>query len=464
MRELEMNPYVIQIDKFVGSLEKLSKVFLELERKKTAFTEEDMECMCERVRERMCTQCSSYDLCFGRQRRKTYEMFWDIFRTIEEYGIELNIEKKRGIQKHCIQSGRLLKVALEVYKDAKQSLVWSQKMAESREGCAIQLDSFGQMIRHATRELNSSIFANDHLEKKIRSKFAKCGVTILTIVFFVTAEGRYEIHITGRSKQGTCMSTKNLAEFVSECCGRHMTLGREESAVLGPEYQTIIFVEGTCYHTLQGIARVAKGCKTVSGDSFSMLDLEDGKQCVILSDGMGAGEMAYRESRMVVDLLEDLLTAGFPQETAIQMLNTMLVTGREEVRFSTIDMSVFDLYAGTCSILKAGASYTFIKREKGVECVKSTSLPIGVVSKLELEKREVTLSEGDLVVMVTDGIMDALPVGEQEFLMKMIIEGTTENNPKEIAEHILEQVLECSGEVPMDDMTVIVIEIWSLEK
>ena len=87
-----------------------------------------------------------------------------------------------------------------------------------------------------------------------------------------------------------------------------------------------------------------------------------------------------------------------------------------------------------------------------------------MVSKLEFDKEEHQLKDGDVVVMVTDGVMDALPVGEQEFLMRMIIEGTRKNNPKEIAQHILEQVLECSGEVPMDDMTVLAVGIWSLEK
>ena len=69
-----------------------------------------------------------------------------------------------------------------------------------------------------------------------------------------------------------------------------------------------------------------------------------------------------------------------------------------------------------------------------------------------------------MLIMITDGIMDALPVGEQDFLMQMIVEGTKIQNPKEIAHHILEQVLECSGEVPLDDMTVLVIGMWSLEK
>ena len=146
------------------------------------------------------------------------------------------------------------------------------------------------------------------------------------------------------------------------------------------------------------------------------------------------------------------------------MLNTALVFGREEVRFSTIDMGVFDLYSGQCEFIKAGASMTFLKRVDKVECIKSTSLPIGVISNFEPDVSKTKLMDGDMVIMVTDGVLDALPVGEQEIIMRMIIEGTHKNNPREIAQHILEQVLECSGELPMDDMTVLAVGIWSLEK
>lgn len=185
---------------------------------------------------------------------------------------------------------------------------------------------------------------------------------------------------------------------------------------------------------------------------------------MILSDGMGSGEKAFHESAMVVEMLEELLTAGFPKETAIQMMNTALVMGREEIRFSTIDMSVFDLYTGKCEFVKAGASTTYLKRGEQVERISSTSLPIGVVQYLELETTEKQLRNGDFVIMVTDGVLDSLPVGEQDLLMEMIIGGTKGNNPKEMAHYILEQVLEWTGEEPMDDMTVAAVGIWSLEK
>ena len=464
MKDLEMNPYVIQIDKFVNSLGKLSKAFLELEERKSFFSKEELKEMCDKVCKTTCENCGNRELCLGRERGNTYELLRNIFQAVENCGTELNIEVKRKLQKHCVQAPTFLRTTLDVYKEEKQNLLWSQRMAQSRESCAVQLDSFAQMIQHATRELDASIFADEHLEKKIRSRFGRMGLKILTTVFLVTEDGRYEIHVTTKAPKGECVTTKELAKVISECCGRNMILGKEERTVLSSDYCTITCVEGPKFHTLQGVAKIGKGCRKISGDNFSLIDLPCGKQGVILSDGMGAGEVASRESTMVVELLEELLNAGFPKETALQMLNTALVMGREEVRFSTIDMSVFDLYSGKCEIMKAGASSTFIKRADRVDCIRSTSLPIGVLSHLELDEQKLELEDGDVVIMVTDGVMDALPVGEQEFLMKMIIEGTGKTNPREIAQHVMEQVLECSGEIPMDDMTILAVGIWSLEK
>lgn len=394
MKELEMNPYVIQIDKFVNSLGKLSRFFLSLEDRKPLFFEvEDWEAS-ENMKERM----------------------------------------------------------------------WEQKMSLNREGCAVQLDAFAQMIQHSTHELNASIFEDEHLEKKLKTKLGKMGVKLLSTVFFVAENGRYEIHVTVKAQKGQCVETKELAKVISKCVGRQMVPETKERVAVGSEYCTITYVEGPEFHTLQGVAKIGKGCECISGDNFSMLELPGGKQGIILSDGMGAGESAHRESSMVVEILEELLEAGFPKDTAFQMLNTALVIGREEVRFSTIDASIFDLYTGKCEIAKAGASTTFIKRGNQIEGIRSTSLPLGVVAKLEVEQVELELEDGDMVIMVTDGVLDALPVGEQDLLMKMIIEGTHSQNPKEVAHYILEQVLACSGEVPLDDMTVLVVSIWSLEK
>lgn len=458
------NPYVTKVDRFVSSLDKLSKVFLKLEEREAHFTQDETDDMYTKVIETVCGKCREYDSCSQKDGFAIRQMLHEIFCTVEDYGAELNVEMKRGIQKKCMQAPRFLRAALEALREAKQTKVWSEKMAQNREGCVVQLDTFAHMIQHATRELDASIFSDDYLEKKLKNSFSKYGVKLLSTVFLVSKDGRYEIHVTVKVIKGQCMETKMVCELVSRCVGREMELAYDERLVLSTEYATIVCVESLKYYTLQGVAKISKGCEKISGDNFSMIEMQDGKRCMILSDGMGSGEDACRESTLVVEMLEELLQADFPKDIALQMLNTALVLGREDVRFSTIDMSVFDLYTGKCEFVKAGASMTFVKRQDKVEVIKSTSLPIGVMARLETDNREITLASGDLVIMVTDGVLDALPTGEQEIVLKKIIEGTQKANLKELAHHILEQVLVCSGENPMDDMTVLVAGIWSLEK
>ncbi len=142
------------------------------------------------------------------------------------------------------------------------------------------------------------------------------------------------------------------------------------------------------------------------------------------------------------------------------MINTTLVMGREEIHYSTVDMTIFDLYNGECEIIKAGASSTFIRSKAGVEHLNSTSLPIGVINSIEIDSVRRQLEDGDFIIMVTDGVMDALPVGEQDLLLETIIKGTAISNPKELAHHILQQVLSWTGREPEDDMTVLAVGIW----
>ena len=69
---------------------------------------------------------------------------------------------------------------------------------------------------------------------------------------------------------------------------------------------------------------------------------------------------------------------------------------------------------------------------------------------------------GDYVVMVTDGVLDALPAKEQEEQMIDIIQNTNIVNPTEFARSILSEVLKYSGEMPLDDMTILVIGLWGV--
>ena len=456
------SPFVTQADRFAISLKRMADTFLRMEETKESFSIDEVQEMCESVVADTCSSCSKRGECYDKNQEKVYQRIYEILKIIEEYGVELNVETKRGLQRECIRAPKFLRETLRVFQDAKQRMLWTNRMIEHRENCAMQLDAFAQTVQSAIRELDASIFQDKPLERKIRGHLRRSGIRMLSSVFFVNVQGRYEIHLTLKAEKGICLSTRTVARLLTECVGRKMCPSQDERPVIGQEYGTMVFVEGPRYHVLQGLARVGKNREQISGDNYVMLGLPGGKEALILSDGMGTGEKASKESGMIVEMLEELLQAGFPQETALSMINTALVMGREEVCFSTVDMCSFDLYTGECRISKAGAAMTFIRTEEGMEHIYSDTLPLGVVSKQQIKEIKCRLKEGDLVVMLTDGILDALPSGRQEELLDLIIGGSVIENPQELAEYTLEKIQELSSEEPKDDMTILVAGIWAV--
>ena len=454
------NPYVIQVDKFAGSLKKLSDTFSKLEDYRATFTNEENDDIFERVTQKVCRECENREKCLGERRQQTYHMMREILCAVQDYGAELNVELKRRLMKQCLLAPRFLRETLENYENVRQKLIWNNKMVQNREGFAAQLNDLAKTLCYTTHELDAGIFEDEHLKKKIRNQLKKSGIKILSSVFYMTAQGKYEIHLTLKASKGHIVAMKELASEVGKMAGRIMVPGRGERPIIGDEYCTVACVEGARFHTIQGVAKIGKGSEKISGDTFLTSDLPGGRKGVALSDGMG--ERAFRESTMVVEMLEELLNAGFPVKTAVQIMNTALVTGREEVMFSTIDVAIIDLYDASCEIVKAGAATTYIKRKDEVEEVHSISLPIGALARIDIEPERRQLEDGDFLVMVTDGVLDTLPTGKQDSLMEEFICQVESQNPGEMAHHILNRVMEYAGAAPLDDMTILVTGIWKL--
>ena len=94
-------------------------------------------------------------------------------------------------------------------------------------------------------------------------------------------------------------------------CDARMVAVRDGAAVLNQELQTVLFMEDTGFQVLHGSARVTKDDESISGDNYGCI-YEDGRFILCLSDGMGSGLDANRESETVVELFEQFLRSGFP--------------------------------------------------------------------------------------------------------------------------------------------------------
>lgn len=83
--------------------------------------------------------------------------------------------------------------------------------------------------------------------------------------------------------------------------------------IVNGEYHTVHFVEDVSYQVLYGVAKLTKEMEKVSGDNYICRQEEAGRFVMCLSDGMGSGVEACRESEEVVELLEQFLESVLPR-------------------------------------------------------------------------------------------------------------------------------------------------------
>lgn len=224
--------------------------------------------------------------------------------------------------------------------------------------------------------------------------------------------------------------------------------------------QSFVLEEEAAFIVLTGFSRAVKESETVSGDNYSVIEAEKGRVTVMISDGTGSGEAAGRDSERVLDLMEKMLEAGFGMDTAIDMVNTALFAVGEDRNHPTLDICDIDLYRGSCQLRKVGGAVTFLKRSEEVEQLVMGSLPLGIFQKVEVQPVDKVLQDGDFLIMVSDGVVDAFEKGEQENAMLRVVSGLQGTNPGEMAERLLRIALGACGGKIRDDMTIGVIGVW----
>ena len=83
---LHTSPYVTQIEKYADSIKQLSRTFLHLEEKKSAFSNEEIEDMFDRTKERACKSCEKCSWCWEEDFVHTYQMGYEVLSAIDHYG------------------------------------------------------------------------------------------------------------------------------------------------------------------------------------------------------------------------------------------------------------------------------------------------------------------------------------------------------------------------------------------
>ncbi|MBE5949931.1 MAG: hypothetical protein E7261_13070 [Lachnospiraceae bacterium] len=316
-------------------------------------------------------------------------------------------------------------------------------------------------------EISRSMLAGDTEDEQapiceaVRKAFAGKGYNVKRLDFKKGSKDEGIIRMTLRTERGNVETVKEAAGIISGVLKKSYKPTEGCRTIINGDYAGYTFTEEPAFMMLHGNAAITKNGEDVSGDNFTFTELGTGEVLIGIVDGMGSGVAAGEDSEIVIELLEELLKAGFDEEAALALINSVLLTRKEEQSLAAIDMAVGDLYTGRFNFVKLGAAATFIKRNRWVEVLQSTNYPIGILKEVDYESTVKKLYDGDYIVMVSDGILDAVAKSEKEELLSEWISEYDKKNPKEFAKYILNKAIaEAKGSV-CDDMTVLVAGIWT---
>lgn len=457
----ESHPQKEKVEKYARSFQQLADTFYGMPYRKDYLSSGQVEHVLKQANEKICSQCYQCAYCWGQEHGSAmYQQADRLVRAIED-GEEENVRKARGEwMSVCSRAGQFVQETENAFQKEKQNLIWNNRMIENRMAVAQQLNEVARIMEMVARDLYDISQAPAHLQEELSRRLKRRHVLLKHAWSMDKVEGRKQIFLTMRARSGQCVSMLEVAQLLSEVCECPMTPASDSRCIVNGEYHTVHFVEDVSYQVMYGVARTTKEEEKVSGDNYSCHQEPDGQFIMCLSDGMGSGMEACKESETVVELLEQFLDSGFSQETAAKMVNSALVLQQRDGMFSTVDICALDLYTGICKFLKAGAATTFIKRDHWVEAISSTSLAVGLVQQIDFETASRKLYDGDFLIMITDGVLDALPVEKQEETMKEIIMDVHDKTPRDLSRGILDRVLGYTDYKPQDDMTVLVAGMW----
>ncbi|HHW00328.1 MAG TPA: stage II sporulation protein E [Clostridiaceae bacterium] len=455
-----------RLNKFGKAYGELAATFTDLPQTSVTANSQDITVMFDRIADKVCKDCSLCRHCWDRNFYETYQVMFKIVERLEAKGWLGAEDIPQSFLDRCERVNEFVNAINNEYEVFKLNMVWKNRLGESRRLISQQLEGLSKVIYNLASEISENVRFRVDLEDALMVELDREGIKVNEVSVIENRWGKYEVTVSHKGCGGRRNCINTIEKVISAVMGRKMV---KESNECFRNYTdgscAIKFVEEEAFRVTTGVARIPKHKSSTSGDSYTFFSTGDGKYIAALSDGMGSGQKAAMQSRVTINLLEQLMESGFDKDLAVKMINSILALRSGDDSFSTVDMSIIDLYEGKVEFVKVGAVPTYIKRPDRVEVVKSASLPAGLFSNIDVELVHKKVNSGDFVIMVTDGIEDCFgETSDYGKSLKDFIQSINSTNPQEIADLILDRAYKNSNGMPADDMSVIVAKVWESVK
>ena len=212
------------------------------------------------------------------------------------------------------------------------------------------------------------------------------------------------------------------------------------------------------------LAGINISSREVGGDYYDCIKLSDCKYVITIADVSGKGAPAALLMANLQASLHALVDTDLDITEITYRINNLIYRNTGFDKFITFFFGVLDVKEKTFTTVNAGHNPPYLfHKDRSFELFEAGGLILGMMPNMRYEFETVSLKAGDLVVMFTDGVSEAMNAEEEEYEDKRIQECVLKSfdcSAEEIMQNLIDSVQEFSkGEPQSDDITILTMKI-----
>ena len=438
-----------------GKLYDLSGVFTEMAGafdafKKNGITEDKAKSVMEQqITEHVCTECEYYARCKKNEKSKRNGLLKMIDIGFAKGRLSL-IDLPKELGDICLRPNNILFSLNKSLNDFRTYALENENVNNGRNLIASQALGVAEILRGLALETGATLKYQNRIERLLADNLYKSGFSVSEILIYGEEERLTVSLITVMNE----FSVSSMLAVINKTLSADMCVYEQMQISESKCYLT--FKRATSYDAVYGISRAEKDGSLRSGDTHSVTRIANDRLLIALSDGMGSGTDAENISSVSLSLIESFYKAGLSSPLILNTVNKLLAINTED-SFTALDMSVIDLKTCSADFIKYGSPYGFIISDQGIKIVEGNSLPLGIIDELKPSVCTTALNDGDMILLITDGISDAFGSSGEviDFLRTQ-----SAKNPQTLSDEILKTAINLNGGIKKDDMTALAVRIF----
>lgn len=411
--------------------------------------DQDVRAVFDRAADKVCRRCTLCGACWEKDYVGTLSALNDVSIAMLRRGKAEAVDFPKHFSSRCIKFPEFLRAVNTALFALRQRQEYEARCEENRSLIAQQYAGLTGILRQMGAGMLQDITTLPARERQVRRYAAAFG-TIDQVAVYRDGNRRLRVELGGEGVSRILEQAQGFTTGLAALLSVGLTPPESICDELGSR---ILLREQAPFRAVVGIGQRKKAGEKVSGDTGRYFVTEEGHACLVLSDGMGTGEGAARDSKNVLGMMERFLRAGIPAQDALRTVSPAFRLRCDGTRFVTMDVLSVDLFSGQAESTKCGAAPSYFRTGGGVTRLVARSLPVGLSEENSGDEAvPLRMGHGDLFVMLTDGITDGI---EDEWLRALLVERAGDS-PKELAAQL---VVEAGKRGATDDMTVLVLRL-----